>query len=30
MLGYQPKVKITTGIPLFVDWFRQNQRQLKA
>ena len=23
-LGYQPRVKIADGIPLFVDWFRQN------
>jgi UDP-glucuronate 4-epimerase len=23
-LGYQPKTKIEQGIPLFVDWFRQN------
>ena len=23
-LGYQPRVKIERGIPLFVDWFRQN------
>jgi UDP-glucuronate 4-epimerase len=30
MLGYQPKVKITTGIPLFVDWFHQNQRLTEA
>jgi UDP-glucuronate 4-epimerase len=30
MLGYQPKVKITAGIPLFVDWFRKNRRQTEA
>ena len=23
-LGYQPRVKIADGIPLFVDWFRKN------
>ncbi len=23
-LGYQPRVKIAEGIPLFVDWFRKN------
>jgi hypothetical protein len=23
-LGYQPKVKVETGIPLFVDWFKQS------
>jgi len=26
MLGYNPRVKIAEGIPLFVDWFRQNNR----
>jgi UDP-glucuronate 4-epimerase len=25
-LGYQPRVKIAEGIPLFVDWFRKNNR----
>jgi UDP-glucuronate 4-epimerase len=24
-LGYNPRVKIAEGIPLFVDWFRQNK-----
>lgn len=24
-LGYHPRVKIAEGIPLFVDWFRQNK-----
>jgi UDP-glucuronate 4-epimerase len=24
-LGYNPRVKIEQGIPLFVDWFRQNK-----
>ena len=24
-LGYNPRVKIEAGIPLFVDWFRQNK-----
>ena len=24
-LGYNPQVKIEQGIPLFIDWFRQNQ-----
>ena len=24
-LGYNPRVKIEQGIPLFVDWLRQNQ-----
>jgi UDP-glucuronate 4-epimerase len=24
-LGYNPQVKIEQGIPLFVDWFRQNK-----
>ena len=23
-LGYQPRVKIEQGLPLFIDWFRQN------
>jgi UDP-glucuronate 4-epimerase len=23
-LGYQPRVKVEDGIPLFVDWYRQN------
>ena len=23
-LGYQPRVKIEAGIPLFIDWFRKN------
>ena len=23
-LGYDPRVKIEQGIPLFVDWFRRN------
>jgi len=23
-LGYNPRVKIAEGIPLFVDWFRKN------
>lgn len=26
-LGYQPRVKVETGIPLFVDWFRQNRQK---
>jgi len=25
-LGYNPKVKVTEGIPLFVDWFRKNRQ----
>jgi UDP-glucuronate 4-epimerase len=25
-LGYQPKVKVEKGIPLFVDWFRKNRQ----
>ena len=25
LLDYQPQVKVETGIPLFVEWFRQNQ-----
>jgi UDP-glucuronate 4-epimerase len=25
-LGYQPRVKIAEGIPLFVEWFRKNNR----
>jgi UDP-glucuronate 4-epimerase len=24
-LGYQPRVKVDEGIPLFVDWFRKNR-----
>lgn len=23
-LGYNPRVKIEQGIPLFIDWFREN------
>jgi len=26
MLGYQPQVKAEKGIPLFVEWFKQNQK----
>jgi UDP-glucuronate 4-epimerase len=26
MLGYNPKVKVEKGIPLFVDWFRKNRQ----
>jgi UDP-glucuronate 4-epimerase len=26
LLGYDPQVKVTTGIPLFVDWFRKNRQ----
>jgi len=26
LLGYQPKVKVEKGIPLFVDWFRKNRQ----
>ncbi|HEX9047609.1 MAG TPA: SDR family NAD(P)-dependent oxidoreductase [Verrucomicrobiae bacterium] len=26
-LGYAPKVKVTEGIPLFVDWFRKNRQK---
>ena len=25
-LGYAPSIKVEQGIPLFVEWFRQNQR----
>ncbi|MBU6400347.1 MAG: GDP-mannose 4,6-dehydratase, partial [Verrucomicrobia bacterium] len=25
LLGYQPRVAIETGIPLFIEWFRRNQ-----
>jgi UDP-glucuronate 4-epimerase len=25
-LGYEPKVKVEKGIPLFVDWFRKNRQ----
>ena len=25
-LGYNPKIKIGEGIPLFVEWFRQSAR----
>jgi UDP-glucuronate 4-epimerase len=25
-LGYNPKVKVENGIPLFVDWFRKNRQ----
>jgi len=25
-LGYNPQVKVETGIPLFVDWFRKNRQ----
>jgi UDP-glucuronate 4-epimerase len=25
-LGYQPRVKVEKGIPLFVDWFRKNRQ----
>ncbi len=25
-LGYNPQVKVAKGIPLFVDWFRQNRQ----
>ncbi len=25
-LGYNPKIKIAEGIPLFVEWFRQSAR----
>jgi UDP-glucuronate 4-epimerase len=24
-LGYQPRIKIEQGIPLFVEWFRRSQ-----
>ncbi len=29
-LGYQPRVKIEQGIPLFVGWFRQRQSRMNA
>ncbi|MEK7685401.1 MAG: SDR family NAD(P)-dependent oxidoreductase [Verrucomicrobiota bacterium] len=29
-LGYQPRVKIEQGIPLFVEWFRQSQGRISA
>jgi UDP-glucuronate 4-epimerase len=25
-LGYEPKVKVEKGIPLFIDWFRKNRQ----
>jgi UDP-glucuronate 4-epimerase len=25
-LGYQPRVKVEKGIPLFIDWFRKNRQ----
>jgi UDP-glucuronate 4-epimerase len=25
-LGYEPKVKVEEGIPLFVAWFRKNRQ----
>lgn len=25
MLGYDPKIKIAAGVPLFIDWFQKNQ-----
>jgi UDP-glucuronate 4-epimerase len=30
MLGYQPRVKIEEGIPLFVKWFKESGQGLKA
>lgn len=30
MLGYAPEVTIEAGIPLFVDWFRENTRAEKS
>jgi UDP-glucuronate 4-epimerase len=29
LLGYHPQIKIETGIPLFVDWFKQSRKQAK-
>jgi UDP-glucuronate 4-epimerase len=29
-LGYQPRVKIAEGIPLFVEWFRKNNAESKS
>lgn len=29
-LGYQPRVKIAEGIPLFVEWFRKNNAERKS
>src|SRR5437016_6558923 len=29
-LGYNPKIKIAEGIPLFVEWFRQSARHAEA
>lgn len=29
LLGYHPQTKIETGIPLFVDWFKQNHKNAK-
>ncbi len=26
LLGYEPKVKVEKGIPMFVEWFRANQK----
>ena len=26
LLGYNPKIKVEKGIPLFVDWFRKNRQ----
>ena len=26
MLGYEPKVKVDKGIPMFVEWFRNQQK----
>ena len=26
MLGYEPKVKVEKGVPMFVEWFRANQK----
>ena len=30
LLGYNPKIRIAEGIPMFVDWFRQSARHAKA